>query len=115
MLIQNISPTEDTLHRDIYIIASRSKDPPRSFCLVDYNDSSRKFSWLSLSEFLYWTLHGFAEGCNVAITQLSEPNITKHGRRKKKVITHETNQQGQESCAPLLHFHMNSIISLFYC
>lgn len=69
MLIQNISPAEDTLHRDyIYITAKREPTPPSSFCLVDYNDSSRKFSWLSSSEFLHGTLHGFAEGCNVAIT-----------------------------------------------
>jgi len=40
-------------------------------------------------------------------SQLSEPKITKYGRRKKKAITHEINQQGQGSCAPLLHSHMH--------
>lgn len=107
MLIQNTSPAEDTLRRDyVYVTAQHEPSPPRSFCLVDCNDSSRKFSWLSSSEFLYGTLHGFAEGCNMAITLLSEPKVTKHGRRKKKVITHETSQQGQGSSAPLLRSHI---------
>lgn len=40
-------------------------------------------------------LPGFAKGCNVAITLLSEPKITKHGRGKKNAMAHETKQQGQ--------------------